>query len=336
MAEADLARSIRRLQVGLGAVSVVALAAAGAAAFLWMREAPQSLEIAGELRAKSVFVAGELKVRSVVLADNDGRPLGRLAVDANGASLRLNAPTGKEIVYLGRHPAGGGNLTMRTDKGEQIVLLGDFQGHGGFAEFGRDKEQIAVHLGAGESPDAFLLVRNEAGKTLGYLGKNQHGDGSLAIDRGDGTELFHVSTDEKHLAYASLRGTNGKAGIGFDVDDLGGAMRIFDRDEKRVLYAGNTRGGSAHLKIFNASGGPLALIGSHQTKHGGCVATYSAEGKATTFLGPSQSRGHGLLSLFTKDGNQTLEASLDDKGRGGLVTVYDSNGKPVPGTPVWK
>jgi hypothetical protein len=332
---ASLERSVSRLRIALVVVALVAVApwvAAGALYAKGLRLLPPPPDVLAEIAE-----AREVRMRALTVVDASGKVVARLGSDTvNGASLRLQAPTGKEIVYLGRHPAGGGNLTLKTDTAEQTVLLGDFGGNGGFVELGKSAQQIAVHVGAGEKPEPFFTLSNDAGKTFASLGTNQQGGGALFLARKDGSEVATISADEKGAGFATFCGADGRVGACVAIDAHGGGLRLFDLEERELLYAGATKGGSAIVKVKNFAGGPIAILGAHASGLGGCVALYDDGGEPLFFGGPAPLTGHGLAMVWAKQGPAVFQATLDEAARRGLVTLFDAEGKVVSRSPQGK
>ena len=259
-----------------------------------------------------------------------------LPCDVRARAFRACSPNGHEIAFVGRGVEGGGNVTLRDESGGKLLVAGDFDGHGGFVEVG-SADHINAHLGAGETPDGFLTLRNEKGSDVAYLGHDPRGDGTLHLNRREGTDLLTVARGEHDESFLSLLGPGGKPNAVLVADDEAGRLDLYDARTRKIVYVGPLEGGSGIVKVFDPNGAILAAFGATGgTPKGGFFEAFDRKGQPIFYGGMDNGRGCGVMNVFDDSARMLVAIGIDADLKGGVLNVFDRAGEMVLRTPDWK
>lgn len=244
-----------------------------------------------------------------------------------GGALSLVSATGAGIVWLGADRDGGGNLTLRNKANETVIVVNDNDGLGGGFTARRGDDRLIAFFGAGIADAGVLQLNNEDGHAHAYLGRNTNGHGALTLSTRSGVSVTEIGADKASAPFVVMRGVNGRSTVALTGESTGGALSLYDGRETLRAYVGPLDDGTETLELFNRAGEHILVLGECGARPGGVIQAYAPGDRIAFCAGVDDRDGAGRISLHHPSEQRIFRAGMSDDDRGGILNVYDLDGK---------
>jgi len=213
------------------------------------------LEVVDDLGTVLAVLGANKDGGSLSMKDRFGRTMVLVGASASGGTIVANqAESGAKSLVLGATKTGG-NVAVFESSGGKAAELAATEGDGGVLAIHRPNDKgIAIRASVNQLSGGLIETLGEQNQPLVRIASSDGDQGQITTFAGESQPLIQITSTNDQQGQLYAYGKGSQPLIALASNELGPALRVFNRDGQPVMSLESDADGNGVFGVWKASG----------------------------------------------------------------------------------